>query len=91
MARAVHNDFPSTKSNPMKNTNLKTADSTYAVLVRSEQEERSVAESAVYLLFIVSAVFSIWQVARQPITLPVDTATQRATIAQSVSGQYQGV
>ena len=77
----------------MKNTNINrnAASTTYAVLVRSEQEERSVAESAVYLLFILSAVFSIWQVARQPITLPVDTATQRATIAQSVSGQHQGV
>ncbi len=77
----------------MKNTNpnLTPANATYAVLVRSEQEERSVAESAVYLLFILSAVFSIWQVARQPITLPVDTATQRATIAQSVTGQHLGV
>ena len=75
----------------MKNTNINrnTASTTYAVLVRSEQEERSVAESVVYLLFILSAVFSIWQVARQPITLPVDTATQRATIAQTVSGQHQ--
>ena len=77
----------------MKNTNLKrkAADSTYAVLVRHEHEERSLAESAVYLLFIVSAVFSIWKVAHQPITLPVDTATQRATVAQAVSGQHQGV
>ena len=77
----------------MKNTNLrrKAAPSTYAVLVRSEQEERSVAESIVYLLFIVSAVFSIWMVARQPINLPVDAATHRAAIAQSVSGQHQGV
>lgn len=79
----------------MKNTNLKVtrhnASSTYAVLVRSEQDERSAAESVVYLLFIVSAVFSIWMVARQPITMPVDAAMQRATIAQSVSGQHQGV
>jgi hypothetical protein len=76
----------------MKNTNLnrKAAAATYAVLVRSEQEERSAIESAVYLLFILSAVFSIWQVAHQPITLPVDAATQRAAIAQSVSGQHQG-
>ncbi|HSH40132.1 MAG TPA: hypothetical protein VK993_15270 [Chthoniobacterales bacterium] len=73
------------------NTHRKVANSTYAVLVRSEQEERSAVESAVYLLFVLSAVFSIWQVAHQPITLPVDTATQRAAIAQSVSGQHQGV
>ncbi len=73
------------------NTHRKVASSTYAVLVRSEQDERSVAESAVYLLFILSAVFSIWMVARQPITFPVDAATQRATIAQSISGHHQGV
>lgn len=72
------------------NTNRKAANATYAVLVRSEQEERSAAETAVYLLFILSAVFSIWQVAKQPITLPVDAATQRAAIAQSVTGQHQG-
>ena len=77
----------------MKNTNFnrKAADVTYAVLVRSEQEERSVAESVVYLLFMLCAVFAIWQVARQPITFPADAATQRATIAQAVAGQHQGV
>ena len=75
----------------MKNRNLKTADSTYAVLVRAEQEERSAAETVVYLLFILSAVFSIWHVAHQPITLPVDAATQRAAIAQTATGQHQGV
>ena len=73
------------------NTRRKTANSTYAVLVRSEQEERSAAESVVYLLFMLSAVFSIWMVAKQPITLPVDAATQRATIAQTAPGQHTGV
>ena len=73
------------------NTHRKTANSTYAVLVRSEQEERSAAESAVYLLFMLSAVFSIWMVAKQPITLPVDAATQRATIAQTATGHHPGV
>ena len=76
----------------MKNidTHRKAGNSTYAVLVRSEQEERSAAESAVYLLFILSAVFSIWMVAKQPITMPVDAATQRATIAQTATGQHHG-
>ena len=73
------------------NTHRQVANSTYAVLVRSEQEERSVAETAVYLLFIVSAVFSIWMVANQPITLPVDAATHRAAIAQTATGQHAGV
>ena len=73
------------------NTHRKVANSTYAVVVRSEQEERSAAEGVVYLLFILSAVFSIWMVANQPITLPVDAAMQRATIAQAATGQGQGV
>lgn len=78
----------------MNNTNTKrrkAANCTYAVLVRSEQEERSAAESAVYLLLILSAVFSIWMVAKQPITFAVDAATQRAVIAHAVTGQGQGV
>ena len=76
----------------MKNTNShhKLPSSTYAVLVHAEQEERSAAEGAVYLLFILSAVFSIWMVAKQPITLPVDAATQRATVAHAVTGHGLG-
>ena len=73
------------------NTRRKAPNSTYAVLVRSEQDERSVAEAAVYLLFILSAVFSIWMVAKQPITFPVDAATHRAAIAQTATGQHTGV
>ena len=73
------------------NTNHGTAKSTYALLVRSEQEERGWSETVVYLLFFASAVFSIWQVAQQPITLPADTTMQRAAVAQSATGQHQGV
>ena len=72
------------------NTRRKAANATYAVLVRSEHEERSAAESVVYLLFLVSAVFTIWMVAKQPITLPVDAATQRVTIAQTATSQHHG-
>ena len=93
VARALHKGDASTNPNLMKtmNTNHQAAKSTYALLVRSEEEERSFSETAVYLLFIASAVFSIWQVAHQPITLPVDTTMQRAAIAQSATGQHQGV
>ena len=73
------------------NTNTEATKSTYALLVRSEQEEHSLSETLVYLLFIASAVFSIWQVAQQPITLPADTTMQRAAMAQSATGQHQGV
>lgn len=72
----------------MKNTTLsaKGCESTYALLVRSEEKERNLFEGAVYLVLILSAVFSIWQAAHQramsaplstSITQPADT-TRRA-------------
>jgi hypothetical protein len=45
-------------------------ESTYALLVRSEEKERNLFEGVAYLVFILSAVFSIWQVAQQPFDLP---------------------
>lgn len=58
----------------MKHTTLSAEgfESTYALLVRSEEKERNLFEGAAYLVFILSAVFSIWQVAQQP--APVRTA-----------------
>ncbi len=45
-------------------------ESTYALLVRSEEKERNASEAIVYTLLILSAVFSIWQAAHQPIVVP---------------------
>ena len=58
-------------------------ESTYALLVRSEDKERGIFEGAVYLVFILSAIFSIWQVAHQPIVVPTSIAVQTASIAQA--------
>ncbi len=58
-------------------------ESTYALLVRSEEKERGVSESAVYLLIMLSAIFSIWQVAQQPIELPVGGVIHTSAIAAS--------
>ncbi len=76
---------------PMKNTNSKrqAATVTYAVLVRSEHEERSLAEAAVYLLFILSAVFSIWQAAHQPVVTPTALVTQTTNYAQAAAAAHQ--
>ena len=57
-------------------------ESTYALLVRSEDKERGIFEGAVYVVFILSAIFSIWQVAHQPIVVPTSIAVQTASIAQ---------
>ena len=45
-------------------------ESTYALLVRSEERERNLFETAIYALFILCAVFSVWQFVQQPVTIP---------------------
>jgi hypothetical protein len=63
----------------MKTSNMK---STYDLVVASEYEDknRSVLETVIYALFILSAVFSIWQFAIQPVVVPTNVA---ATITTS--------
>jgi hypothetical protein len=48
-------------------------ESTYALIVRSEEKERGIFEGAVYFAVVLSALFSIWQVAKQPLALPLTT------------------
>ena len=57
----------------MKTNTLSTEgfESTYALLVRSEEKERSMFEGAVYFAVVISALFSIWQLAMQPVQLPL--------------------
>jgi hypothetical protein len=62
-------------------------ESTYALLVRSEEKERSLFENVAYLVFILSAVFSIWQAARQPVTVPVAGLIHTTSIAQNAETQ----
>ncbi|MEY2542368.1 MAG: hypothetical protein QOI22_1970 [Verrucomicrobiota bacterium] len=58
-------------------------ESTYALLVRSEEKSRNAFEMIAFTLFILSAVFSIWQVAHQPVLLPAGAIIGSAT-AQTV-------
>jgi ABC-type sugar transport system permease subunit len=46
--------------------------STYALLVQSEEKGRNIMETALYALFALSAVVSIWQFAQQSSSLPLD-------------------
>ena len=64
-------------------------ESTYALLVRSEEKERSIFEGAVYLVFILSAIFSIWQVAHQPIVVPTSIAVQTTSVAPSADANQR--
>jgi hypothetical protein len=52
-------------------------ESTYTLLVRSEETGRSIMETVVYALFGLSAIVSIWQFAQQPNQLPIDRETFR--------------
>jgi hypothetical protein len=53
-------------------------ESTYAMLVRSEEKERGVSETAVYALIILSALASMWQLALHPVTVPTNLVRSAA-------------
>jgi len=57
--------------------------STYALLVKSEEKERSLFETIAYSLFILSAVAAIGQFAVQPVSLPLETMPQTASVEQA--------
>ena len=44
-------------------------ESTYALLVRSEEKGRGVLEAILYVAFILSAVLVIWQFAHSPLNI----------------------
>ncbi len=44
-------------------------ESTYALLVRSEDKSQGILETVLYAFFILSAIVSIWQFAQQPVEL----------------------
>ena len=44
---------------------------TYRLLVQSEEKSRNILETALYGLFALSALVSIWQFAEQPNALPL--------------------
>ncbi len=57
-------------------------ESTYALIVRSEEKERSLFEGAVYFAVVLSALFTLWQAATQPVALPLNTV-HTSSISQS--------
>ena len=57
-------------------------ESTYALIVRSEEKERSLFEGAVYFAVVLSALLTLWHVATQPFALPL-TSVHATSISQS--------
>lgn len=66
-----------------RNINITKPASTYALLVRSQQEERSLSETLVYAVLIGSAAIAMWLTAHQPFRVPVAVITSTAAIAQT--------
>jgi hypothetical protein len=57
-------------------------ESTYALLIRSEEKSRNILETVLYAFFILSAIVSIWQFAQQPVLVSAPGLTRHiATVA----------
>ncbi len=65
-------------------------ESTYALLVRSEEKERGAFEMIAYALLVACALTSMWQLARQPITLPRQVGGS-AHVASVTAGAQQQI
>jgi hypothetical protein len=63
-------------------TNDEIHESTYALLMRSENENRSLLEIVAYAIVILSAVAAIWQFAHQPIN-PITNLPGTASVTQA--------
>jgi cytoskeletal protein RodZ len=62
-------------------------ESTYAMLVRSEEKERTFLETLLYVLVVLSVIAAIWQFAHQPIPLPPDVVNDEAQTVQVTNAQ----
>ena len=64
-------------------------ESTYALLVRSEEKGRGVLEAVLYVAFILSAVVLIWEFAHSSVSLPAagleQSAVRQAAKTQMIS------
>jgi hypothetical protein len=54
---------------------------TYTLLVRSEEKGRSIMETAIYALLGLSAILTIFQFAQEPDPLPTGLTTQAYEIS----------
>ena len=56
-------------------------ESTYALLIRSEEKSRNVIEMAICPILILGAVIAIWQFAQQPVNIPAAGLKGAACVA----------
>jgi hypothetical protein len=60
-------------------------ESTYKLLVDSEDKEHGFIEDIVYLLLVVATTVTIWQLSHQPVTL-ANIGTGRASVSEVLEG-----
>ena len=65
-------------------------ESTYALLVRSEEKNRNGLETVLYSTCILSVVIAIWQFAHQPVNIPAPGIEPGLITAAEVSTQCPG-
>jgi hypothetical protein len=54
-------------------------ESTYQLLIRSEEKERGLIEGIVYLLLVIATTTTIWQFSHQPMTFAdIDSSAQES-------------
>jgi hypothetical protein len=62
-------------------------ESTYALLMRSEEKGRNLLEMVIYPLLIIGAIIAIWQFVLQPMTAPsVDAKTGLSITSEQRAG-----
>jgi hypothetical protein len=61
-------------------------ESTYALLVRSEEKGRGVLEAVLYLAFILSAVLLIWEFAQTPVRIQA-VGLEQGAVSQAAGTQ----
>lgn len=55
-------------------------ESTYALLMRSEEKNRNLFEMVIYPLLIISAIIAIWQFVLQAVDLPREIQRQQSAL-----------
>jgi len=65
-------------------------ESTYALLVRSEEKGRSVLETVLYAIFILSVTAGIWQFAQTPVKVSAP-GIERCYVCDISASQNPGV
>jgi len=62
-------------------------ESTYALLVRSEEKKRNVFEVVIYPLLILGPLIAIWQFTQQPVNIPATGLKGACRVAFAASAR----